>query len=700
MKVSSFRLTAGILLSALLLSTSVAWAKKGRQLVQDGGGMESHLFRSAVDTKGHFTIDTTPVLPHLAISLGLMLDFGFHNWIAVETDNVYPDNGNKEYLNTRVNTYIDSRLMFNVGLFNWAVLGFQIPIAIPAGEVFSLDSTNADNVQNVGWSTKGGIGDLVFHAKLRFLRADRHPVGLGALITYQAPVGKNEWLMGEGGGGALAAKVIFDVEPFSRYRLAVNAGIRVPFGYKKNNYLYNKCRSGAISEQDENGCALVIEDSSGQSFRVPEYNFGLPNDSAIDSQILLFHYGPAFTFGLGQSITLWPGILDFVLEVYGSQILSKFDNRAYLSMEIDAGFKVFIERNSYLMAGYVHGLPVSGTSTMYGLQTMEHRAFIGFAFEPSIGDRDGDGIKDDVDQCPDDPEDFDDFEDSDGCPDPDNDRDGIPDVDDECPNIPENYNGFQDEDGCPDHVDNDRDGDGIPDEIDQCPDDPEDFDGFQDQDGCPDPDNDGDGIPDINDMCPNDPEDFDGFQDQDGCPDPDNDGDGILDGVDQCPNEPETFNGKDDEDGCPDKGDVILTDTDIMILKKVYFEYDSAVIKPISYNILDAVAITINNNPQIDFIEVQGHADERGDDKYNLRLTDERAAAVVTYLVKKGVDRKKLSSVGYGEYCPVDPASNEAAWEKNRRVEFKVLSVNGQSTGVKPACQKAEEMGIGGKKKR
>jgi OOP family OmpA-OmpF porin len=68
------------------------------------------------------------------------------------------------------------------------------------------------------------------------------------------------------------------------------------------------------------------------------------------------------------------------------------------------------------------------------------------------GDRDGDGITDDVDNCPDDPEDFDGFEDSDGCPDPDNDGDGILDVDDRCPNDAEIFNGYEDEDGCPDEV--------------------------------------------------------------------------------------------------------------------------------------------------------------------------------------------------------------------------------------------------------
>ena len=66
-----------------------------------------------------------------------------------------------------------------------------------------------------------------------------------------------------------------------------------------------------------------------------------------------------------------------------------------------------------------------------------------------VGDRDGDGIKDSMDKCPDDPEDRDGFEDEDGCPDPDNGRDGILDRDDKCPNQPEVFNGVTDDDGCP-----------------------------------------------------------------------------------------------------------------------------------------------------------------------------------------------------------------------------------------------------------
>ena len=96
------------------------------------------------------------------------------------------------------------------------------------------------------------------------------------------------------------------------------------------------------------------------------------------------------------------------------------------------------------------------------------------------------------------------------------DKDGILDDADKCPNEPEDKDGFQDDDGCPDL---DNDGDGIPDAMDKCPMDPEDKDGFQDEDGCPDPDNDGDGVPDAVDKCPTDPETKNGFQDDDGCPD-------------------------------------------------------------------------------------------------------------------------------------------------------------------------------------
>jgi OOP family OmpA-OmpF porin len=76
----------------------------------------------------------------------------------------------------------------------------------------------------------------------------------------------------------------------------------------------------------------------------------------------------------------------------------------------------------------------------------------------------------------------------------DRDGDGLVDNLDKCPEHPERYNGHKDDDGCPDDID--TDGDGVPDSVDNCPLDPEDKDGYLDEDGCPEPDNDLDGVPD------------------------------------------------------------------------------------------------------------------------------------------------------------------------------------------------------------
>jgi outer membrane protein OmpA-like peptidoglycan-associated protein len=183
-------------------------------------------------------------------------------------------------------------------------------------------------------------------------------------------------------------------------------------------------------------------------------------------------------------------------------------------------------------------------------------------------------------------------------------------------------------------------------------------------------DRDGDRITDDLDKCPDEPEDVDGYQDDDGCPDPDNDGDRILDQDDLCPDQPETYNNFEDDDGCPDDGVTRKVDGGILILQPIQFEYNSAVIKPDSFYILDAVVATMNGYPDLTQIEVQGHTDERGDDAYNLELSERRAAAVVTYLVEHGVAAVRLRSHGYGETAPLDRRHTEAAWKKNRRVDF------------------------------
>ncbi len=288
-------------------------------------------------------------------------------------------------------------------------------------------------------------------------------------------------------------------------------------------------------------------------------------------------------------------------------------------------------------------------------------------------DRDGDGIQDNVDRCPDAPEDFDGFEDQDGCPeDQDTDGDGYPDSRDKCPNDPEDFDGDQDEDGCPDLA-QDRDGDGIVDDRDACPDDPEDKDGFQDEDGCPDRDNDQDGILDTADKCPLQPEDKDGFEDVDGCPDPDNDQDRIPDTADQCPMQPEDYDGDADEDGCPDIYKTIIVKGDRIELKqKVHFASAKARILAKSFPLLNEVAQALRDFPKMR-VRIEGHTDSRGSASYNRKLSKRRAASVRSYLISQGTPSGRMLSEGLGEDSPIEDNRTKEGRAANRRVEFHII---------------------------
>lgn len=206
---------------------------------------------------------------------------------------------------------------------------------------------------------------------------------------------------------------------------------------------------------------------------------------------------------------------------------------------------------------------------------------------------------------------------------------------------------------------------------------PEDLDGFQDDDHCIDPDNDGDGIPDIIDKCPDEAEDLDAFEDEDGCPDLDNDQDTIPDGVDACPMIPEDMDQYEDEDGCPEEGPgkptVKITDTQLLVSSKIYFDYDKATVKSVSYPILDAVAETMIANPYIEKIRIEGHTDNEGTEPYNQSLSEQRAQAVMEYLIEKNVPALRLSFRGYGFSRPKASNDSEAGKAINRRVEFTIV---------------------------
>jgi OmpA-OmpF porin, OOP family len=615
----------------LLACAACAVAMPSAARAEVGGNVDLSIFRPAMDSRGYLTINASQVLGHGDVSFGLgSLDWG-HNLLRLDNDGV----GDTRYVITNV---VSATLIAAVGLKLGPVeleFGASAPLRILNGDRdpdANLNDGNANNDEDFKVSAQG-LGSVGLHLKTRFLKSSKGPkIGLGVIASVYLPTANpKDSFFGE---GKVVPQIvgILDKEfgRQGRLRMALNGGIRI------------------------RSTQTFVNDGANETAEAPIPGTG--------EKVTV---GTEIPYGFGIAYAVSKQKFDVVGEVIGTIPLGDKEN--YQPLEAIGGIKVYLARNSFLSLGAGRGLlPNKGANP-------DLRAFIGIVFEPNIGDRDGDGYKDDVDKCPDQPEDFDGWDDEDGCPDPDNDDDGILDDDDRCPDVPEDPDGFQDEDGCPEGDANDKDGDGILDNVDKCPEEPEDFDKFQDEDGCPDPDNDNDGILDNDDLCPDDPEDKDGFEDEDGCPDADNDKDRILDQVDKCPNEPETYNGTDDEDGCPDRGRVVVTDTAIEILDMVYFEFNKAIIKPQSYPILDAVAATLQGNPSIQLVEVQGHTDERGDDAYNLDLSDKRAHAVEKYMVDKGVDAKRLTAQGYGETQPLDARHVEAAWAKNRRVAFLIL---------------------------
>lgn len=630
-----------ILALALLTLPSVASAQLAN------GGADLRLFRPAVDSKGLFHTEGSEVFGHLDPSFGLILDGGF----GLLGNRVFANDAEIAAMDARrssrlVDRVISGTLFASLGLGDRVMLGLQLPLVVSGGPNATVPGLWNDGAGGVDGQ---GLGDLSLHGKVRLLR---DPIGLALVVRAAIPTGAERATTGEPGFGA-SGLFVLEGRPHRRVRLLANAGYRLVTGTGA------RLVTGARTEPMAGNATDPIVTSAGDTL-------------VHDDQLL-------FAAGLAVRAT---DSLDLIGEVYGSAYARSLGDPGALSMEALVGMKIFVHQSSYLQIG-------GGLGITPGMMASDWRATVGFVFEPSIGDRDGDGYKDDVDGCPDEPEDFDNFGDPDGCPDPDNDRDGILDDDDGCPLVPEDRDGDADEDGCPEGNERDRDGDGILDPADECPDDPEDRDGFRDEDGCPDLDNDQDGILDADDLCPDDPEDVDDFQDMDGCPDLDNDGDRILDTDDACPDEPETYNGEADEDGCPDTGIVEWGDTGLTIFRKIQFETDSARIEQDSLEVVDAIAAALNGNPDVRLVEVQGHADERGSDAYNLALTRDRAAAVLEALVQRGVARSRMRSEGYGEYCPIDPRSNHAAWEVNRRVEVKLIATANGPTGVEVSCPRA-----------
>jgi len=211
----------------------------------------------------------------------------------------------------------------------------------------------------------------------------------------------------------------------------------------------------------------------------------------------------------------------------------------------------------------------------------------------------------------------------------------------------------------------DSDGDGVFDGTDECPGTPRGA--TVDARGCP-SDSDNDGVFNGIDQCPGTPRGA--TVDAKGCP-LDSDNDGVFDGIDQCPNTPAGI--KVDETGCPVEVEKFI-DTGLITSTAIFFDLDKATLKPESKTELDRIGAILMQAPDLT-VEIGGHTDATGTDKYNLKLSDGRAKSVHDYLeanfpqIKPG----NLVSKGYGESTPVAPNKTKEGRAANRRVEFKIV---------------------------
>ena len=271
--------------------------------------------------------------------------------------------------------------------------------------------------------------------------------------------------------------------------------------------------------------------------------------------------------------------------------------------------------------------------------------------EPDV-DSDGDKVLDKNDLCPNTPPGV--SVDVNGCP-LDSDKDGIADYEDECPTV----FGLKEFKGCPD-----TDGDGIQDKFDECPT----VFGLAAFNGCPEAksDADGDGVPDKDDRCPNTPK---GYKvDASGCP-VDSDKDGIPDSEDACPDVPGVMELK----GCPYDIQGIIAKYNLS-MQPVYFDNASFKLKPQGIDNLDNLAKALSKHEGFG-IELAGYCDNKGNEEYNMKLSENRVNTTKSFLESKGIPESRIRIKFFGESNPAENNDLEAALRLNRRVEYHLFEV-------------------------
>jgi len=373
--------------------------------------------------------------------------------------------------------------------------------------------------------------------------------------------------------------------------------------------------------------------TAGLGFKFKLNNGWALKEDAVIQPYLLFAPGLTYASREGRIRNNNTEQNVYLLDLFGA---------AGINFRLGEGVGLFIQTGQHVPYGAnIDGDPVRDDNS-FDDRYLQHTAGLTFAFG-KMKDADGDGVSDKKDKCPGTPAGV--AVDPTGCP-LDKDADGVPDYQDKCPT----EKGLATLEGCPD-----RDGDGVRDSEDKCPDTP----GKAALAGCPDADS--DGVTDQSDKCPDTPAGV--AVDATGCP-LDKDADGVPDYQDRCPERAGPASNK----GCPE----VKAETKKRLqeaTKFINFEFNKAILLPSSYPTLKDLAAVMMEYPDYT-LGISGHTDNKGADNYNLRLSDDRAAAARTYMLSQAVPADRIVSHGYGETKPIADNATVQGQATNRRVEF------------------------------
>ncbi|MET0390445.1 MAG: OmpA family protein [Polyangiales bacterium] len=474
---------------------------------------------------------------------------------------------------------IRDRLFANIGgslvLFDRVRLAFNVPIAlVTEGESARVLDST------IAAQSGASLGDLRFGADLRLLGEYGDPATLAIGAQLYVPTGDRQAFTGDG-------------------KVRVSPHVSV---------------AGQIGIFDYT--ARVALNYRAQNDRVA----GVP-------------VGTELGFAATAGLTAFHRLLLIGPELWGSTVLVD-----------DAAFKKATTPLELLLGVHVRprnfraGLG-AGPGLSKGLGSPTLRVVAMFEWSPSVDrDRDGDGIYDQDDACPDEPGPPNADPARYGCPVADRDLDGFADDVDACPDVPGVASSDPAKNGCP--WPSDRDHDGIVDEADACPDVP--------------------GLPS------KDPK-------SNGCPD--GDGDGIVDHLDACPTIPGEPNADPAKHGCPlariEKNEIVIT-------QRIEFEFDSAKLDKSSFGVLVAVLNIMKEHTEAGVVLVEGHTDHIGTPEYNKQLSERRAVSVRKWLIEHGVDEKRLLDAGFGRDRPLDNNGTSEGRQRNRRVEFHIIERDGK----------------------